>query len=375
MRRRTVRLARGASPPRSAGSLARVIDRAPDVVFRVRLTPRLRLDYINPAVLALTGYSPDDWRADPGLALRIVHPSDRRRLQDIARSRRLPPQPMALRWTRKDGTPLRTEIAATAVYSRQGTLTAIEGIARDITAARRNGEAERGDDRFLRAVFDRLPVAVAHLAADGRFLHANRRLCDITGFSPDELAARHFSDIAHPEDVGRHAALFQQLRASDTAQATIEQRIACKDGSHVWVRVTMCPLRNAGAAESIAFLERIPPPVPQEADEAKLPCPGGIEVDADRLEVTWNARRVPLTLKEVLLLRYLIRHRGEMLARDRLLRDVWGYEHAGRSRTLDVHICRLRRKLPPLAGSLVTIGHFGYTLSQGAGKGTLAAGS
>ncbi len=368
MRRRTVRPTRSASCPASAGFLSGLIDRAPDVVFRVRLAPRPRLEYVNPAVLALTGYAPADWYADPGLVLRLIHPADRRKLQEAWRSRRLPGRPVVLRWTRRDGTPLRTEIAGTAVRGRHGTLAAIEGIAREVTAARGNGEAGRGDDRFLRAAFDQVPVGLAHITADGRFLHVNRRLCDMTGFSADELLRRHMRDIAHPDDVERDAALLQQLRSNDAAQATIEKRVVSRDGTLIRVRVAASRLRNAGACESVAVLDELPPPVAQEADQRRLACDGGIELDTDRLEVTWNGRRVPLTLKEVLLLRYLIRHRGETLARDRLLRDVWGYEHAGRSRTLDVHVCRLRRKLPPLADSLVTIGHLGYTLAQGMGS-------
>jgi len=373
MPRRRARPARG-TPSSPAGSwLDRLLDRVPDVVFRVRLSPRPRLEYISRAVLAVTGYSPQEWYSDPALALRIIHVADRRRLHDLARSRRLPQQPVELCWTRKDGAQRRTEISATAVYSRRGTLAAIEGIARDVTMRRPDPAGARGGDRFLRVAFDEMPVGAAHLGADGRFLHVNRRLCEMTGFMPEELLARHFRDIAHPDDVDRGLALLQQVRTSDAPLATIENRVICKDGSPAWVKMTAGRLRDTGNGGSIAVIEEIVEPAARARDQPRLTyC--GIEVDTDRLEVTWGGRRVAVTLKEVLLLRYLIRHRGEMLARDRLLRDVWGYEHAGRSRTLDVHICRLRRKLPPLADSLATIGHFGYTLSQGV-PGASAVGS
>ncbi len=358
-RGRAVGRAPSSSPTRALG---RLVDRASDIIFRVRLAPRPRLEFVNPAVRAVTGYSQDEWYADAGLALRIIHPADRRKLQDLVRSRRVPPQSVSLRWTRKDGALVRTEIAAVPIYGRQGALVAVEGIARDVSARRGNGDVARVNDRFLRLAFDHLPTGAAHMAGDGRFLHVNRRLCELTGFSPEELLARHFRDIAHPDDADRHAVLLQQLRSSDLPQVAIENRVTCKDGSQAWVRVTASRLRSAGGGEAIVVVDPIAAPA-REGEQRRLTC-YGIDVDADRLEVTWNARRVPLTLKEVLLLRYLIRHRSEMLARDRLLHDVWGYEHAGRSRTLDVHICRLRRKLPPLADSLVTIGHFGYTLSE-----------
>ena len=342
-----------------------MIDRAPDVVFRVRLAPRLRLEYVNRAVLALSGYSPEEWYADGGLAARIVHPADRRKVQEVARSRRLPAQPAVVRWLRKDGAVVRTEISAIPVYGRAGTLLAIEGIARDITATPRPDEGiARASDRFLRAAFDQAPAGLAHLAADGRLLHVNQRVCEITGYTADELLGKPFHEITHPDDVPRDMALLHQLRGKEGATGTIEKRCVQRDGAIAWVRVTARRLRNAGSTtDSLAVVDCVAPPAGRDEEKRRLTY-GGIEVDIDRLDVAWNGRSIALTLKEVLLLRYLIRHCGEMLARDRLLRDVWGYEYSGRSRTLDVHVCRLRRKLPPLAGSLVTIGHFGYTLTQ-----------
>ena len=62
-----------------------------------------------------------------------------------------------------------------------------------------------------------------------------------------------------------------------------------------------------------------------------------------------TARDVTLTAKEFLLLEYLLQHRGRVLSRDVLLTDVWGYRYTGGTRTVDVHVRRLREKLPLLA--------------------------
>lgn len=362
MPRRRLRLDRGASA--TSDSLSRLIARAPDVIFRVRLVPRPKLEFINPAVLAVTGYTPREFYADAGLATRIVHPADRRRLHEVARKRRVPGRPVVVRWRRKDGAVVRTEVTAVPVHNRQGALIAVEGIARDVTTSRPDETPGRVVDRFLRAAFEQAPLGLAHLGGDGRILHVNRRLCEITGYTAENLRARRMLDITHPDDVERAAALLQQVRASEAGHATIQKRLRCAEGTHVWVRMIGCRLSEAGpAASSLAIVEPASPPAGKDVQHERLAyC--GIEVDPDRLDVTLNGRPVAVTLKEVLLLRYLIRHRGEMLTRDRLLRDVWGHEQLGRSRTLDVHVCRLRRKLPPLADSLATIGHFGYTLSE-----------
>ena len=87
-----------------------------------------------------------------------------------------------------------------------------------------------------------------------------------------------------------------------------------------------------------------------------------IVVDPDRHTVSSEGRDVTLTAKEFLLLEYLLRHRGRVLSRDVLLTDVWGYRYTGGTRTVDVHVRRLREKLPLLVDALVTVKQFGYKL-------------
>ena len=88
-----------------------------------------------------------------------------------------------------------------------------------------------------------------------------------------------------------------------------------------------------------------------------------ITIDADRHRITADGAEVRLTAKEFLLLQYLIRHRGRVLSRDVLLTDVWGYQYTGGTRTVDVHIRRLREKLPVLNDAIETVKQFGYRLT------------
>jgi DNA-binding response OmpR family regulator len=89
---------------------------------------------------------------------------------------------------------------------------------------------------------------------------------------------------------------------------------------------------------------------------------GSIAIDADRHTVSAGGEEVRLTAKEFLLLQYLLQHRGRVLSRDLLLTDVWGYQYTGGTRTVDVHIRRLREKLPVLADAIETVKQFGYKL-------------
>ena len=89
---------------------------------------------------------------------------------------------------------------------------------------------------------------------------------------------------------------------------------------------------------------------------------GSLVVDLSRHTVSDDGREVKLTAKEFMLLQYLMEHPGRVLSRDLLLGDVWGYRYTGGTRTVDVHVRRLREKLPVLVDGLVTVKQFGYKL-------------
>ena len=100
------------------------------------------------------------------------------------------------------------------------------------------------------------------------------------------------------------------------------------------------------------------------ATAAKALAYGPIALDTERHIVSLSGQDVTLTAKEFLLLRYLLQHRGRVLSRDVLLTDVWGYRYTGGTRTVDVHIRRLREKMPVLADAIETVKQFGYKLAD-----------
>ena len=83
-----------------------------------------------------------------------------------------------------------------------------------------------------------------------------------------------------------------------------------------------------------------------------------------RHEVTIGKLEVMLTAKEFGLLGHLLRHRGRVLTREVLLNAVWGYDYYGTTRTVDVHIRRLKQKLPLLEEAIVSVKSLGYKLKD-----------
>jgi two-component system alkaline phosphatase synthesis response regulator PhoP len=84
--------------------------------------------------------------------------------------------------------------------------------------------------------------------------------------------------------------------------------------------------------------------VPKEMDQHSF---ADVEVDLKRCRVLKSGRVIDVSSKEFELLKYFICHSGEVLSRDRLLEEVWGYENYPTTRTVDTHLVRLRQKLEP----------------------------
>ena len=91
---------------------------------------------------------------------------------------------------------------------------------------------------------------------------------------------------------------------------------------------------------------------------------GKLVVDLERHEAIADGREVPLTAKEFGLLEQLLRNPGRVLTRDVLLNAVWGYDYYGTTRTVDVHVRRLKQKVPLLNDAIVSVKSLGYKLKE-----------
>jgi two-component system alkaline phosphatase synthesis response regulator PhoP len=90
---------------------------------------------------------------------------------------------------------------------------------------------------------------------------------------------------------------------------------------------------------------------------------GEVEVNLRSYQVVKRGKPVEFSAKEFDLLKYFLCHPGETLSRDRLLDEVWGYEHYPTTRTVDAHIVRLRQKLEPVPDEprfIITVHGVGY---------------
>jgi DNA-binding response OmpR family regulator len=98
----------------------------------------------------------------------------------------------------------------------------------------------------------------------------------------------------------------------------------------------------------------------------------GIVIDEASYSAKVSGRTLDLTFKEFELLRFLAQHTGRVFTRDQLLSEVWGYDYFGGTRTVDVHIRRLRAKLGDFESLIGTVRNVGYRFNTDENQESLA---
>ena len=118
-------------------------------------------------------------------------------------------------------------------------------------------------------------------------------------------------------------------------------------------------LHNAGPAEVDARIRLALGRKPQEQAATKIQT-SGVVIDEASYSAKVRGRPLDLTFKEFELLRFLASHPSRVFTREQLLSEVWGYDYFGGTRTVDVHVRRLRAKLGDLESLIGTVRNVGY---------------
>ncbi len=151
----------------------------------------------------------------------------------------------------KDGMPVDV-VCSSAPVITEGILTGGVVVIRNVTGQRRAEAALRESEQRFRATLEQAPAGIAHLDLSGRFQIVNQKLCEIVGYSQEELAGRSFSEITHPDDVATDTGNMRALIDGAVQGYSREKRFLRKDGASVWVGFTASLVRDrAGAPQYV----------------------------------------------------------------------------------------------------------------------------
>ena len=138
-------------------------------------------------------------------------------------------------------------VSANPVLTPQGEVAEVIVTFMDVTARVRAEQALARSEKRFKAFFEQAGVGVARTdVATGEFVEFNRRFCEILGYTPEELQNLPFSAITHPQDLGDSLETLRRLQAGVMREYTWEKRYFRKDGSVVWVALTVSAMWAAG---------------------------------------------------------------------------------------------------------------------------------
>ena len=166
-------------------------------------------------------------------------------------------------WLRTNKVPLRD--ASGAVFGVLGTY-------EDTTEQRQAAiDLHESEERF-RATFEQAAVGIVHVGTDGRFLRVNRRLCEMVGYTREELLAQTFQEITHPADLEADMENVRRILAGEIQAFSMEKRYIRKDGTAAWIALTVSLARDAEGRSKylIGVIEDIEPRRRAEEQEARL---------------------------------------------------------------------------------------------------------
>ena len=131
-------------------------------------------------------------------------------------------------------------------YDDSGKALRFLGCIQDITEQKKAEEALRVSEKQFRSMFESASIGMAQCDPQtGQWLRVNQKMCQITGYSSEEMLKMHVRDITHPDDREKDTGEFQRVVCGESPSYRMEKRYVRKDGKEVWVNVNMTVIRNA----------------------------------------------------------------------------------------------------------------------------------
>lgn len=165
---------------------------------------------------------------------------------------------------RRDGTAFWVNIRTTPTLNHEGRPSEIRATVVNIEDKKRSDETLQESEERFRGAFETAPHGIALVSPEGRWLKVNNALCEIVGYSADELMATSFQQITHPDDVSIDLAQIRRLLLGETNNYQLEKRYIHKNGDIIWILLSVSLVRDT-RGNAIHFVSQF-----QDITEAKL---------------------------------------------------------------------------------------------------------
>ncbi len=280
-------------------------------------------EYVNPAFARMLGYTTEALigRSGQELTFREEHKAL------SAHDHQIPEQLATVETTLTHSDGHHVDALVTRVpRMRDGSVIGSITVVSNLTERRRAEAALRESESRFRSAFSRSPIGIALVAPDGRWLQVNQRLCDIVGYSEQELLATSFQAITYSDDLSTDLEYVRQILAGERDVYEMEKRYVHKHGHLVWALLSVALVRDS-SNQPLYFISQI-----QDISERKATITA-LHTAHQRLNTTLESiTDAFFAVDHDWQLTYLNRQAEHLLGRpDRILlgRPIWeGFSHA-----------------------------------------------
>jgi PAS domain S-box-containing protein len=218
----------------------------PVVIMTAQLDPPgPQIAFVSPAFTKMTGYAPKEVigktphilqgpKTDPSVLSRLC--------KDCMAGEVFHGETVNYR---KDRSEFHLEWTAGPVRNERGKVTHFAAALRDVTESRQMEEESRRSEEEIRSLFELSAVGMAQVSPEGRYLRVNRKLCQMLGYSEQELLQLTLHEVTYPDDRELSAAKLGSSFAGGPEEYSIEKRYVRKDGAIIWVLINWTVVRGA----------------------------------------------------------------------------------------------------------------------------------
>jgi PAS domain S-box-containing protein/putative nucleotidyltransferase with HDIG domain len=221
-----------------------ILDASPDGIVITDLKGRVLM--ASPAGLTMLGYDREDELLGRPLTDFIALEDRGRGVSNLAamlRGDRAGPD--EYRGLRADGSTFAGEVTGGSILGADGQPASLVFVVRDISQRRQAEEERLRAEGFFRDTFEHADVGIAHVnSTDGTWLRVNQRMCDLLGYTREELLRTTFAAITHPDDVEENVRHLRGMLAGEEETYRADKRYLRKDGSIVWVHLNVALIRQ-----------------------------------------------------------------------------------------------------------------------------------
>ncbi|HEX5127037.1 MAG TPA: EAL domain-containing protein, partial [Rhodocyclaceae bacterium] len=265
--------------------------------------------YVSAPGQQLLGFQIEDWQK-PGFWRSRLHPDDREIALAFLRDQSTPqpPHECEYRMLRADGHEIVVRDLRAPMKSTRGNAASMRGIFVDITSHSASAALLEDSEARFRSTFEQATVGMGLCAVSGRFIRVNRRYCDISGYSEEQLLMRDFREITHPDDIETNERLLDELVIGNSETFSIEKRILRPGGQFVWVHLTMSLVKSRRSGPS-QFMEVI------EDVTARKHAESGLRESEGRMRSILSAMREGVVMRDAF---------GEVILANAAARRIYG---------------------------------------------------